>query len=115
MITVQFQDGQLLLPLKVTPKGGRDCALPFCAEDVAIKLKVSSPPEDGKANAAVLALMADLLKLPKSRLRIVQGDKSRMKRLAVLNLQADELETLLQRLSQAMNTTSQEAFMLTGA
>ena len=110
VITVQLHNGQLMLPLKVTPKGGRDCALPFQAGDMAIKLKVSSPPEDGKANIAVIALLSELLNVPKSRLKIVQGDKSRTKRLAVLDVESAEAEVLLSRLAAHLSTTPAEAF-----
>jgi uncharacterized protein (TIGR00251 family) len=110
VITVHLNQDQLLLPVKVTPKGGRDCVLPFAPADIAVKLKVSSPPEDGKANAAVITLLADVLKLQKSRLKIVQGEKSRQKRIAISETTLTEVESLLIRLAQALQTTCEDAF-----
>jgi len=42
----------------------------------ALKLSVTAVPERGKANRAVLALLADLLKLPSSSLEILSGQTS---------------------------------------
>ena len=102
----------MILPLKVTPKGGKNCILPFLVGDSVIKLKVSSPPEDGKANAAVLGLLSEVLKLPKSRLQLIQGEKARQKRVAVLELSHPEAESCLTSLAQAMQITVESAFQL---
>lgn len=44
-----------------------------------IKIGVTVPPEDGKANAAVIVHLSKALGVPKSRLKLVQGQKSRNK------------------------------------
>ncbi len=46
-------------------------------------MRVSSPPADGAANAAVVALIAKALKVPKSAVRIAAGDTARVKRLEI--------------------------------
>ena len=43
------------------------------------KLEVTAPPVDGAANDAVIEFFARGLKLPRSRVRIVTGEKSRRK------------------------------------
>jgi uncharacterized protein (TIGR00251 family) len=109
VIVLQLHKGQCILPLKVTPKGGRDCVLPFSPGDTAIRLKVSSPPEDGKANAAVIALMASILNVPKSRLSIIQGDKARQKRMAIADVSSHEADELAVRLAEAMHAMPEAA------
>ncbi|HEY9685979.1 MAG TPA: DUF167 domain-containing protein [Coleofasciculaceae cyanobacterium] len=104
MITLRCSRNQVLLPVRVTPKGGRDCVLPFQEGDTAIRLKVSAPPEDGKANAAVIKLLADALDIPKSRFSIVRGDKARDKQVAV----AFELEPLLVKLAATLGIEQPE-------
>ena len=49
-------------------------------EEDAIKIGVTAPPEDGKANAAVMSLLSKALGVPKSRLTLVHGQKSRDKK-----------------------------------
>jgi uncharacterized protein YggU (UPF0235/DUF167 family) len=46
-------------------------------------VRVSAPPDDGKANAALLRVLADWLDLPSSALRIAGGHTARIKRIAV--------------------------------
>jgi uncharacterized protein YggU (UPF0235/DUF167 family) len=72
--------------VRVTPRGGRD-AIEGWQQDASgqryLKLRVRAAPEDGKANAAVEALLAKALKLPRKRLRISAGGQSRMKMIQV--------------------------------
>ncbi len=48
-----------------------------------LALKVTAPPDKGKANAAVLVLLAGALGLPKSALTVASGDTSRLKTIVV--------------------------------
>ena len=41
-----------------------------------IKVKINQPPEDGKANKALIELLAEYLKVKKTSLKIVAGEKS---------------------------------------
>lgn len=64
----------------------------------ALEVKVATPPTDGLANAAVIALLAKSLGIPKSAITIVSGTSSRQKRLSI-DLDAAELERRLTALS----------------
>ncbi len=44
-----------------------------------IKLKISQKPVEGKANKAIIEYLSDLLKLPKSKINILNGHKSSIK------------------------------------
>ena len=50
---------------------------------IVLKLRVTEPPEGGKANAALIKLLAKAWKLPKSALSLVAGHTDRRKTLAV--------------------------------
>lgn len=45
---------------------------------------VTAPPTDGRANEAVRLLLADFLDIPKSRLELIRGEKSRTKTFQIL-------------------------------
>jgi uncharacterized protein len=45
----------------------------------ALKISVRSPPEDGRANKELLALLSDAWDLPKSSFSLLSGDASRQK------------------------------------
>ena len=71
---------------RLTPKGGRDAVegVATLADGSRVLLaRVRSAPEDGKANAALRALIADHLGVPNSRVRLIAGAKSRVKQIAV--------------------------------
>ncbi|MGQ0675473.1 MAG: DUF167 family protein [Rhodospirillales bacterium] len=60
----------------------------------ALKARVSAPPEDGKANAALLKLLARRSRLPPSSFSIVSGHARRTKLVAVAGDPADLLRRL---------------------
>jgi uncharacterized protein (TIGR00251 family) len=69
-------------PVRLTPKGGRDAIEGWIEGPDGkryLKARVSAPPEDGKANEALVRLIAKALGVGKTRVRIVSGIASRMK------------------------------------
>lgn len=70
--------------------------------DRALRLRVTAPPVDGAANAAVVRLLGDLLGVPKSRVTIVAGQTSRRKRVRIVQMDAD---TLRARLTPHLSTS----------
>ena len=74
------------LTVRVQPKAASD-SLDGWAADAAgrpfLKLRVRALPADGAANAAVEALVAKALGVPKSAVRVVTGTKTRLKGLEI--------------------------------
>jgi len=73
-------DGEGRLPVRVTP-GARVEAL--SVEEGRLMAKVRAKPQDGKANAAVIALVATALGIGASRVELLRGATSREKLLKV--------------------------------
>ncbi|MEX2643428.1 MAG: DUF167 domain-containing protein [Acetobacterales bacterium] len=72
----------VMLAVRVTPRAARERIEGLAADaggHVALKLAVTAPPEDGKANAAIVKLLAKALKLPKSALSVTAGAADRRK------------------------------------
>ena len=59
----------------------------------ALKLRISAPPVDDAANRAIVSFFASLLAIPKSKLQIVAGQKSRDKVLRVEGISLDEFRS----------------------
>ena len=59
------------------------------------KVRVSAPPEQGRANGAVLRLLAERLQVPLRRLAVVSGHSSRDKVVELEGLGPDEAERRL--------------------
>jgi uncharacterized protein len=57
----------------------------------ALKLSLTSPPVEGRANDACIEFFANLLKLPRSSVTIASGQSSRQKVIRVVGLSAEEI------------------------
>ena len=81
-------------PVKVQPKASRDQVVGY--RDGVLQLRVVAPQDKGRANAAVVALLADALGVEKSRVRIVRGQSSRDKVLTVESLTPEDVRGILE-------------------
>jgi len=61
----------------------------------AIKVKLRAPALEGKANAALIRFLADLLKVPSRTIVVLRGHKSRDKVIRIEGLKEEELRTRL--------------------
>ena len=77
-LAIEARDGGVLLRVRVQPKASRE-AISGTVE--AIKVSLTAPPVEGEANAALIALVAKRVGLPKGVVRLVSGEKSREKAL----------------------------------
>ncbi len=80
MEIVDLIDSTGHLTLRVIPRARTQ---KVAIENGSLKIWVRMAPEDGKANNAVIALLAGILDLPKASINIVQGQTSRNKKVHV--------------------------------
>ena len=80
------------LDIRVQPRASRN-SIEVDGErpDVKIVVRVTAAPEGGKANDAVVALLAKQLRVPKRSVRIVRGRRARDKRVGIEGLTMAEL------------------------
>ncbi|MHA7971373.1 DUF167 domain-containing protein [Rhizobium sp. CAU 1783] len=79
-------DDHLRLAVRLTPNGGRDQIdgiEPNGDGEAHLKARVSCVPEKGKANQALIVLIAKRLGVPKSSISLVSGDTARQKILRI--------------------------------
>jgi hypothetical protein len=82
-------DDGLVVLVKLTPRARRARIEGMASEPgpqgprPVLKLSVTAPPEDGKANAAMIELLARSWRVPKSAFTIIGGATHRLKRVAV--------------------------------
>jgi uncharacterized protein (TIGR00251 family) len=81
------------LSVRVTPSAGRDAVLGWQGD--ALRLSVAAPAERGKANEAVIRLLASAVGLPRDRLRIVRGHTARRKVIAIEGLDEAQVRARL--------------------
>jgi len=82
-------DGSIALRLHVQPRASSN-RLAGLQGDL-LKLRLTTPPVDGKANKAVIAFLAKLLKIPKSKITLKSGHQSRSKTVIIKGVEAEHL------------------------
>ncbi len=87
-------DGSLLLSIYVQPRSDRNAIVGLHGD--AIKLRLTAPPVDGKANKAVIAFWAKSLKIPKSAVTIKSGLQSRMKKVLLNGADEKQIRRLVE-------------------
>lgn len=93
MIDFRQDQSGVAFTVRVQPKASADR---IAGEHAGgLKLAVTAPPEAGKANEAVVKLLAKKLNVSKSSVRILSGAASRQKVVHVDNLTADAVRKLL--------------------
>ncbi len=87
------KDGAILLKLYVQPRASRNEIAGL--HNDALKLRLTTPPVDGKANKAVIAFLAKLFNLPKSSVVLKSGHQNRNKTVVVKGLNEERLLQVL--------------------
>jgi uncharacterized protein len=82
--------------IRVQPKASRDGVIGLHAR--ALKVGVTAPPAEGAANDACIGLLSRLLKVPKGRVHIVRGARSRDKWIEIRGVSRDRILNLLEQL-----------------
>jgi uncharacterized protein len=80
----------MLIAVRVIPRSSKNA---LAWEHGTLKVRLTAPPVDGAANAALINLLAELLSVP--RRSIVRGETSRQKTVEIADLMLDEVERRL--------------------
>lgn len=103
---VRRDGADILLSVRLTPKASRERIGGLFTDSAGqrwLQASVTAPPDKGKANAALIALLARRLDRPASSILLETGDTNRLKRLR-LSGSAAETEALLQTIVQEERT-----------
>ncbi|QJW97457.1 DUF167 domain-containing protein [Frigoriglobus tundricola] len=87
------------LALRVQPKAKRNAVLGEQAG--ALKVSVTAPPEDGRANEAVIALLREVLHLQRSQVALVSGQTNRNKVVLVRGVTPEQLAARVEGIARA--------------
>jgi uncharacterized protein (TIGR00251 family) len=93
MLNIQERDGVVVVAVRVQPRASRDEVVGEM--DGALKVRLQAPAVENRANEALCEYLAELLKTPKSAVRILSGDRSRTKRLEIRGITKQQLLALL--------------------
>jgi len=78
---IRWEGENLVLRIEVQPRASRNELAGFHGD--RLKVRLTSPPVDGRANAALLAFLAGLFGVPKNHVTLLTGETGRAKRVRV--------------------------------
>jgi uncharacterized protein len=93
VISVKESAGSATFAVKVHPRAKKNSITGEVGD--ALKLALTAPPVDGKANQACIEFFANLLKVPRSSVTIAAGQSSRNKVIRVTGLTAQQVRDRL--------------------
>jgi uncharacterized protein (TIGR00251 family) len=93
MVPIQNSPAGTTFAVKVHPRAKKNAIIGEVGD--ALKLAITAPPVDGKANYACIEFFAKLLKVPRSSVTIAAGQTSRNKVIRVAALSAEEVRRRL--------------------
>jgi uncharacterized protein len=93
VVELTEKDGAVTFRLRVQPRASRDEVAG--EHNGAIKLRISAPPVNGKANEACRRLVARLVGVSPSMVEIITGESSKDKVIRVHNVTAERIRQLL--------------------
>jgi hypothetical protein len=87
------QKGTVTFAIRVQPRASKNEVVGVLGG--ALKIRVQAPAVENRANQEVCEFLAELLKRPKSAVRILAGERGRHKRVEVFGVTTAEIEALV--------------------
>jgi uncharacterized protein len=93
MVSIHDTPDGITFAVKVHPRARQNAVAGELGD--SLKLSLTAPPVEGRANEACINFLANLLKVPRSSVTIASGQNSRRKVIRVSGLSADEVQKRL--------------------
>ncbi|NMC52881.1 MAG: YggU family protein [Chloroflexi bacterium] len=89
----KFKDGKtgVALTVRVTPRSKKNEIVEIL-DDGTVKIRLTAPPLEGRANKVLVQFLAEVLSVPESRIDIVAGETGRNKLVTIVDMDAKELQ-----------------------
>lgn len=101
MVAIKDSPAGATFAVRVQPRARKNAITGEVGD--ALKLSLTAPPIEGRANEAVIRFFADLFEIPRSSITIASGATSRTKVLRVAGMSGQAVE---QRLARILNVKS---------
>lgn len=89
MVPITESGDGVSFAVKVHPRAKKDAVIGEIGD--ALKISLTAPPVEGRANAACVAFLAELLNIPRSSITIASGQNSRNKTIHVAGVSAERV------------------------
>jgi hypothetical protein len=95
MISLESHPAGVILPIRAQPGARRNEIRG--QQDGLLKVCVTQSPEKGKANKAIIELLAKSLRLKKSQIELIAGETSHQKRFLIRDVEAADLSNRIEQ------------------
>ncbi len=92
-IQTRHESGSVIFAVRVQPRSSKNQIAGVIAG--ALKVRIQAPAVENRANEALCAFLAQLLKRPKSAVRLLSGEHGRNKRVEISGVTAPEILALV--------------------
>ena len=92
-VLVHPETGTITLLVPVQPRARKNEVVSVL--DGALRIRLQAPAVEDRANHALRVFLAELLKRPKSAVRLLAGERSRVKRVEIAGVTVGEVEALV--------------------
>jgi uncharacterized protein len=93
MLEIQEREGAVTLLVRVQPRASKDEIAGEMGGALKVRLRASAVED--RANEALMEYLAELLKTPRSAVRLLSGDRSRTKRIEIRGVTRQQIQALL--------------------
>jgi uncharacterized protein (TIGR00251 family) len=93
MLEIQSKDGAVTFAVRVQPRASKNEIAGVMGS--ALKVRLQAPALEDRANEALCEYLAELLKTPKSAVRILSGHRGRSKRIEILGVTGQQVYALI--------------------
>ncbi|MCD8378591.1 MAG: DUF167 domain-containing protein [Candidatus Gastranaerophilales bacterium] len=77
---IKYCDNGIILKIRILPNSAKNRIV--CSDDI-IKIKITAQPIENKANKAIAEYLSKLVKVPKTRIKIIKGETSKDKTILI--------------------------------
>jgi len=92
-ITENLATATVIFAVRIQPRASKTEIVGEMAG--ALKIRLQAPALEGHANEALIEFLSELLKTPKGAVRILSGERSRMKRVEIRGVTKQQIERLV--------------------
>lgn len=96
-LPIKPKDNGVVLCLRVQPNASRNRLI--VEDDGRIRLAITAPAVEGKANKALIAVLSKMFHVPKRVITIISGESSREKRVFIDDIDLETVSSVVQQLS----------------
>jgi uncharacterized protein (TIGR00251 family) len=96
MTNFKFHDSKTgsAIHIRVQPRSSKN-EISEILDDGTIKIRLTAPAHEGKANHALIKFLSDLMQVPSNAIEIVAGQKNKDKLVTITNIQSTEIEKII--------------------